>query len=263
MRKTKKPSHKLFRYLTKKEFKDPLYAIADFCVNTIDLRDWKSNVDLIVKIACTSPKGLKWREISNLHHNWSYLCKQIDFLYLLKHRVKNWTLTKDSRFYNATFYYGSTLLYDPDLRRGTYMEFDRLKKGEIKNLEIYIDKFFGLMSYWQWQKLMDRLLSTFFDNSQIGQYVAYDGKDSKIFRLLEKLGEAMYLIYLSKAKEHIAKHYPDDDRVAHYYKSSYIDVDDEEETVVEKEDPEADDEPLKQGILASENPAPNETDDDT
>lgn len=233
MKTSKKLSHKQFRYLTKKEFKDPLYAIADFCVNAISFHDWKDSIDLMARIACTSPKGLKRRRISDLYSYWGNLSKQIDFLYLLKHRIKDWEISKDTSFYSATFYYHSTLLHDLDLHDGTYMWFDRLKAKEIKQLDLFINKFFSFMSYRQWQHMMDRLLETFFSDSQLGQYVAYGGKEHKIFKLLEKLGEAIYLIYLSKSKEHIAKHHPNDERVAHYYKESNIDEDNVEQTETE------------------------------
>lgn len=228
MKKTKKLNRKHFRYLTKKEFKNPLYVVADFCTNVISLREWKSRIDLLIKIACTSPKGLKIRDFSNLYYYWGHLSKHIELLYLLKYHISDWTIDKDSSLYKATFYYGSTLIYDPDLRHGTYMEFDRLKAKEIKNMGIYIDKFFDLMSLWEWQRMMDELLSTFFDDSQLGRLVAYSGKDTKIYRYLEKLGEAIYLIYVLKAKEHVAKHHPNDLKVAPYYDGDDVVCDEEE-----------------------------------
>ena len=218
MKKTTKLSREHFRYLTKKEFKNPLYEVADFCRSFTNLRDWKSATDKMIKVGCADTKRLKARDFSSLHFDWTKLVQHIDLLYLLKHQIKDWQIKQDSEVYDITFYPRQTIIYDPTLRDGTYMVFDRLKPKEIKNFGLFLDKFFNFMSCWEWQRTMDEWLSTFFDDNNLGMYTPYSDKASKIYDYIEKLSEAIYLVYVLKAKEHIFKHHVKD-----FYLEKYLD----------------------------------------
>ncbi|MGV3762727.1 hypothetical protein [Parapedobacter sp.] len=250
--KTKKLNHKHFRYLTKQEFKDPLYATADFCRSVISLAGYRDEIQKIIRVSSTSPQGTKPRKYSNLLFFWKYLVKQIELLYVLAHRETEWTLHSETAYYELRTDHNRGWIYDETLYNGSYLNFDQLKLTEVKNIGIFIRKFFKFKSLRKWHKTMDTILETLFEEDSLSHLAHYADDQSKIFRYLEKLAEAIFLIYVTKAKEYIFKHHVEDFVLQKYLEKEQLhgsELHGSEELPVNKTN-------------MQENPAPDETDDD-
>lgn len=248
MKTTKKPSHKHFRYITKKEFKDPLYAIADFCRSICSLSGYK---DDIKKIICTSnafPHRRKPMEISNLLFSWKQIVKHIELLYVLAHKKVDWTIRSDTAYHKQVINLNARWVHDETLYGGTYLNFEQLKLAEMNNIGVFIKKFFKFKALRDWYGTMDEILETFFEDTSLSDLFDYADDQAKIFNYLEKLPDTIFLIYATKAREHIFKYH-----VKEFGLEKYL----------EKEEPEAGSNPLDLASSATENPAPDETDDDT
>ncbi|WP_353183785.1 hypothetical protein [Parapedobacter lycopersici] len=199
-----------FRYLTKKEAKNPLYTIAYFCRNVTGLAHWRRDIDRVIRVSATNGVGLKPIEFANLHFCWQQICQHIELIYVLKHAVRHWEIEPESPHYTLTRYPRTAIIFDRTLFRGTYLEFDRLSRKEFDNIGLFIDKFFTFKSLRAWQRLMDKLLITLLSENRLGDYSKYERQDSKIYRYLEKLTEVFFLIYATKAIAHIAAHHAAD-----------------------------------------------------
>src|SRR5690606_11796720 len=193
---TKKLNHKEFRYLTKKEFKDPLYAIARICRQEIGLYEyWRIITKLIRASTTCSPKWIKTIKASNLSFYCGQIVRNIELLFVLKQRFNEWEINPNSSHFSIEFGMSNAWIEDDTLYNGTTLYFKRLKKEEILNMEIFLTKFFQFKSLRKWYKLMDDLHSTLFSESRLSEYFAYETEDHKIFKNLEKLIEATFLIY--------------------------------------------------------------------
>ncbi|WP_257656859.1 hypothetical protein [Parapedobacter lycopersici] len=199
-----------FRYLTKKEAKNPLYTVAYFCRNVTGLAHWRRDIDRVIRISATNGIGLKPIDFANLHFCWQQLYQHIELIYVLKHVVRHWEIESESPHYTLTRYPRTAIIFDRTLFRGTYLEFDRLSRKEFDNIGLFIDKFFAFKSLQAWQRLMDKLLITLLSENRLGDYSKYDRQDSKIYRYLEKLTEVFFLIYATKAIAHIVAHHAAD-----------------------------------------------------
>lgn len=216
MKKQTKLNRKQFRYLSKKEFKDPLYGIAAFCRTVTSLGDYQDDIQNMIRISSTSPKGTKPREYSDLLFDWKCLVKQIELLYVLAHRESDWSIRPDSKYYELNIQYGRGTVYDETLYRGSYLYFEHLKAAEMRNIGIFIRKFFKFKSLRKWYKLMDILFETLFEEDSLACFCDYADDQAKLFNYLEKLAEAFYFIYVTKAKEHIFNHYVDEFHLEKY-----------------------------------------------
>lgn len=210
MNKTKKLSRKHFRYLTKKEIKNPLYAVSYFCREVTTLNHWRRDTDQLFRISTTNSKGLKPLDFSNLYFCWYQLYRHIELMYLLKHTVHEWEIESESTNYRLTRYPRTAIIFDETLYGGTYLEFDRLTKKEFNDLSFFIGKFFSFKSLKAWQKLMNKLLATLFYEGKLLEDFRYARHYSKIYRYLEKLIDAIFLIYVTRAKAYVLEHHAAD-----------------------------------------------------
>src|SRR5690606_2815667 len=202
MAKPNKISPSRFRFLTKKEIKNPLYAVAEFCRNVTDLHGWRKDIDKIIRVSATNCVGLKRRDFSNMHFCWRELCRHIELIYVLKHTFNQWNIIPQSPYYELKRYPNVVIIYDDTLYGGTHFEFDRLPSQQVDDIGMFISKFFHFKSLRSWQLLMDKLLSTLFSETKLSDYAKYCGQESKIYQYLEKLTEAIFLHYIMKAKDH-------------------------------------------------------------
>lgn len=249
MGKTKKLNHKDFRYLTKKEFKDPLYAIADFCRSICSLTGYKEDIKEITYTSNASPHKRKPIEISNLLFSWKQLVKHIELLYVLAHKKVDWRIHSNITYHKQVINLNARWIFDKTLYGGTtYLNFEQLKLAEMKDIGIFIKKFFKFKSLRGWYMTMDDISETFFEDYSLSGLIDYAEDQSRIFNYLEKLADAIFLIYATKAREHIFKYH-----VKEFGLEKYL----------EKEEPENGSNPLDLASSATENPAPDETDDDT
>lgn len=220
MKTKRKLSHKHFRYLTKKDLDNPLYALANFCRVEIRLSTYLTVINKLTKASCLHPpKKIKIRKASDLSFYCEFIAKNIELLYVLNQTFDKWKLQEPSPYYHLEYgtYCNCFLIADNSLFGGTTLYFKRLTKKEVKNIRIFTNKFFRFKSLREWYKLMEDLRSTIFDESSLSGFYAYENDDAKIFRYLEKLAEATFLIYEIKAKEHIFKHH-----VADFYLEKYL-----------------------------------------
>jgi len=248
MKTQKKLSHKYFRYLTKKEFKDPLYAIADFCRSTSSLNGYKDDIKEIICTSNAFPQRRKPIKISNLLFSWKEIVKHIELLYILARKKVDWTIRSDTAYHKQIINLNARWVHDETLYGGAYLNFEHLKLAEMNDISVFIKKFFKFKSLRGWHRTMDEILETFFEDYSLSNLVHYAEDQSKIFNYLEKLTETIFLIYATKAREHIFKYH-----VKEFGLEKYL----------EKEEPENGSNPLDLASSATENPAPDETDDDT
>jgi len=247
MKTQKKLSHKHFRYLTKKEFKDPLYAIADFCRSTCSLSGYKDDIKEIISTSNAFPHRRKPIEISNLLFSCKQIVKHIELLYVLSHRKVDWTVHPDATYHKQTVNLHAHWVHDETLYNGAYLNFERLKLAEMRDIGIFIKKFFNFKSLRAWYSTMDEISETFFEEYSLSGLVHYAEDHPKIFNYLEKLADAIFLIYATKARERIFKYY-----IKEFSLEKYL----------EKEDPKASDKPSDPAASAVENPATDAADDD-
>src|SRR5690606_13681637 len=121
MKTQKKLSHKHFRYLTKKEFKDPLYAIADFCRSTCSLNGYQSQIKNIAHTSNDFPHKRKPLKISNLLYFWKNTVKHIELLYVLERGKIDWKIDPATAYHKQTINLNSHRAYDETLYGGTYL----------------------------------------------------------------------------------------------------------------------------------------------
>ncbi|WP_262250140.1 hypothetical protein [Parapedobacter soli] len=247
MKTKRKLSHKHFRYLTKKEFKDPLYAIADFCRSICSLSGYKKDIKEIIYTSNASPHKRKPIEISNLLFSWRQLVKHIELLYVLSHRKVDWTVHPDATYHKQTFNLHAHWVHDETLYNGAYLNFERLKLAEMRDIGIFIKKFFNFKSLREWYRTMDEISETFFEEYSLSDLFDYADDQAKIFKYLEKIADTIFLIYATRAREHIFKYH-----IKEFALEKYL----------EKEASEAGNEASEQAPSAAENPASDETDDD-
>lgn len=254
MRKTKKLKPNRFRYLTKKEIKNPLYAVADFCRNVTSLTHWRQDIDQIIRVSATDDLGLKRRDFANMHFCWLQLCKHIELIYILKHTVQQWHIEPESPFYELKRYPRTAIIFDATLYKGTYLEFDRLSNREFDDIGFFISKFFRFKSLKSWRVLMDKLLSSVFTEGRLGDYGKYYHQESKIYRYLEKLTEVIFLIYITKAKAFILEHHAADFLLDEELKeaSDGRTISEEQNTVKPPSNSQASDEPPENPSLADD-----------
>jgi len=206
----KQLSQKLFRQLSKNDIKNPLYAVAYFCREVTALNHWRRDTDQLFRISTTNSKGLKPRDFGNLYFCWCQLYRHIELMYVLKHTIRQWEVESESMHYKLTRYPRTAVIFDATLYGGTYLEFDRLTKKEFDDLGFFIGKFFSFKSLKAWQKLMNKLLATLFYESKLVEDFRYASQYSKIYRYLERLTEAIFLIYITKAKAYVLEHHAAD-----------------------------------------------------
>ncbi len=259
MKNTEKLSHKHFRYLTKKEFKNPLYAVARICRIEISLYEYWSVINKLIRASSTCPpKKIKTINASNLSFSCFQIMRNIELIYVLKSRFDNWELDQNSPHYHIEFGISGAWIDDPSLSFDTSLYFKRLKKKEINNIGIFLSQFFQFKSLRKWYKLIEDIHTTFFGESRLSEYFAYKNEDAKIFKYLEKLAEATFLIYEIKAKEHIFKHHVKD-----FYLEEYLE---DESTETSEDDPEEDDTAgstdRDDSTVTFESPSPDETADE-
>lgn len=247
MGKTKKLNHKGFRYLTKKEFKDPLYVIADFCRSICSLTGYKEDIKEIIYTSNASPHKRKPIEISNLLFSWKQLVKHIELLYVLAHKKVDWKIHSNITYHKQVISLNAHWIFDETLYSGTYLNFERLKLAEMKDIGVFIKKFFKFKSLREWHRTMDEISETFFEDYSLSDLIHYAKDQSKIFNYLEKLAEAIFLIYATKAREYIFKYY-----VKEFFLEKYL----------EKEKQEARDGSLEPDVSVGENPVRDADDDD-
>lgn len=247
MGKTKKLNHKGFRYLTKKEFKDPLYVIADFCRSICSLTGYKEDIKEIIYTSNASPHKRKPIEISNLLFSWKQLVKHIELLYVLAHKKVDWKIHSNITYHKQVISLNAHWIFDETLYSGTYLNFERLKLAEMKDIGVFIKKFFKFKSLRGWYMTMDDISETFFEDYSLSGLIDYAEDQSRIFNYLEKLADAIFLIYATKARERIFKYY-----IKEFSLEKYL----------EKEEPEVGDQPMGPATSAAENPATDAADDD-
>src|SRR3546814_5099738 len=117
----------------------------------------------------------------------------------------------------------------------------------MKDIGVFIKKFFGFKSLREWHKTMDDVLETFFEEYSLSDLVPYAKDQSKIFNYLEKLADAIFLVYATKARERIFKYY-----IKEFSLEKYL----------EKEEQKVGDQPIGPATSAAENPATDAADDD-
>ena len=247
MKPTKKLSHKHLRYLTKKEFKDPLYAIAEFCRSTSSLSDYQADIADITHASDQYLRQLEPLKISNLLFSWRQIVKHIELLYLLSHKKIDWVVHPDEAHHKLTINLQAHWIHDSTLRGGTYLNFERLKLAEMRNISIFINKFFKFKSLRKWYRTMDEILETFFEEYSLSDLIDYAEDRSRIFNYLEKLADAIFIIYATKARAHIFKYYVRELNL---------------EVHLGKEQRETDGTPLDEAPLPTESPAMDKTGDD-
>lgn len=145
-----------------------------------------------------------------MHFCWHQLCRHIELIYILKYTVQQWHIESASPFYELKRYPRIAIIYDSTLYGGTHFEFDRLSNSDVDDIGHFISKFFNFKSLRSWQVLMDKLLSTLFTEGRLGDYSEYYRQESKIYRYLEKLTEAIYFIYATKANAYIHEYHAAD-----------------------------------------------------
>lgn|GEM_PF-1001967 len=259
MKNTKKLSHKHFRYLTKKEFKNPLYAVARICRSETSLYEYRGVINKLMRASSTrTPKKIKTINASNLSFSCFQIMRNIELIYVLKSRFDNWELDRKSPHYHVEFDLLGAWIDDPSLSFDTSLYFKRLKKDEIKNIGIFLAKFFRFKSLRKWYKLIEDIHTTLFSESRLSEYSAYANEDAKIFKYFKKLAEATFLIYETKAKEHIFKHHVKD-----FYLEEYLE---DESTEPTEDDPEENDAAGStdhdDSLATPESPSPDETADE-
>lgn len=248
MKTQKKLSHKHFRYLTKKEFKDPLYAIADFCRSTSSLSGYHEDIEEIIRASNTFPYQLNALKVGNLLFSWKHLVKQLELLYILSRRKIDWTVHSDVIYHKQTINLHAHWIHDETLYAGnSYLNFEKLKLAEMRDIGIFIKKFFNFKSLREWYSTMDEILETFFEEYSLSGLIDYAEDYPKIFSYLKKLADSIFLIYATKARAHIFKY---------YVKEFHL------EKCLEKEEPEVGDQPMGPATSAAENPATDAADDD-
>lgn len=247
MGKTKKLNHKGFRYLTKKEFKDPLYVIADFCRLTSSLSEYKDNIKEIICTSNAFPHKQKPIKISTLLFSWKQIVRHIELLNVLAHKKVDWTIPSDTTYHKQVINLNARWVHDETLYGGTYLNFEHLKLAEINDIGVFIKKFFKFKALREWHRTMDEISETFFEDYSLSDLIHYAKDQSKIFNYLEKLAEAIFLIYATKAREYIFKYY-----VKEFFLEKYL----------EKEKQEARDGSLEPDVSVGENPVRDADDDD-
>ncbi len=218
MKTTKKLRYKHFRYLTKKDIKNPLFKIAGFCRSWTSLEGYMGDIKCILKAdKSRNPQNLTVNELSDLLFDIKLTLTNIELLYVLHHTIENWKLDETSPYYAVKITALGASIEDNTLYKSNQvLLFERLTKAEIKDIGKFIKKFFRLLTLREWQRLMEDLQQDFFSEYDISCLVMYQGNFKKIYKYLKKLAETIFFIYATKGKEHIFKHHVKDFNLGRY-----------------------------------------------
>ncbi len=206
MKKQKTLNQKHFRHLSKKQFDYPFHTIAAFCTNMTDLVGWQEAIRKIIRVSSTYPDGMKAIDFANVNFYSKILIQHLEILYVLKNTVSDWTINDYSRYYQLKIECGKGIIKDEKMYNGRTLVFSMINEAEMQNMSVFINKLFTFKTLNKWRKVIDSINSTCYSESSLSLYFAYQRDQNKIFSFLEKLGDAIFFIYETKAKEHVALH---------------------------------------------------------
>lgn len=211
MKKTKKPHRKHFRYLTNEDIKNPLYAVAHFCRTETDLISWKDDVKSLIKESNITCGKISTSVADARLFNCNRILRHIELLYVLHTTIADWLINDKSRFYKIERMTGQVhkhWYFTRDDTLDDMLHFKQFTAKEVGDFSIFLKNLFEFKTLRQWQQVIDDLLTSVLGQINFSEFTAYWGTEQKkIFKYLKKIAEAIFFVYVLKAKEHIFKYH--------------------------------------------------------
>ncbi len=201
--KIKKFKRRKFRHLTDEDLKNPLLPLVELCCSETSLNYVAEDTHRFIRATAGSNTGFTGSDYAEMYFFYERFCKHIELLYVLMHRFPDWQLAKDGPLYRTTVMGLSKEVYDGDMFGGTTMQFDKLTQTEFWNLHQFMKSFFAFRTLAAWQYTLNDMMRCIFGDEPFSQY---DEESFRLFEYLDKLGEAMFLAYLIRGKDHMLGH---------------------------------------------------------
>lgn len=201
MKMRKKLKKRLKRRMSDNHLLDKLI---DFCCSQTTFTYWRDDIQQFIRATCCENTGFSGVDYGNMLFFYQRLRSHIDLLHELMECYPDWRTSFDSPFYQLTIMGNHITITDDDMQGGTTWKFNKLTKKEVLDLNVFMHDFFVFKSRQNWQHTLDLMLEMVFSSEPFSQ----DNPDAyQIFEFLEKLGEAIFLAYQIRGKEHMLNHH--------------------------------------------------------
>lgn len=188
--------YKTYRYFRPSELRIPHEHLASFFEEE-DVESLKSEINDFFKTACdeTYEYGNSFRYPAT-HQN---CYKLLELAYTLKNNKENFTLQNDHKLYRSSdavftqaFQENSELLFP-------LVHLRLLSAAEINDITFFLSDFFEYKSLYEWYELLDNLLRCANGDTVLEKIYNRSSHIILVKEYVEKLIEAMYLIYQTKS----------------------------------------------------------------
>lgn len=198
-----------FRFLKISEQLDPHYLIGTLFLNETSVELLRMDFLSLIKSACTHPETYTFGNPQEyvMHHR--RCITLLELAYVLRCGNENFKLTEEHYLYRAgNFWFGWLLEQDSKMEYPTF-HFRTLLNREINNIDIFFKDLFQFMELEEWIDTLDNILSCAYSNESYDEITDDGVRIVLILDFIEKLVEAIFLIYCLKSHDHIKKTYPE------------------------------------------------------
>ncbi|MCD0490201.1 hypothetical protein LPB86_18315 [Pedobacter sp. MC2016-14] len=188
--------YKTYRYFRPSELRNPHKQLASFFEEE-DVESLKSEINDFFKTACDEAYeyGNSLRYPAT-HQN---CFKLLELAYTLKNSNENFTLQNDHKLYRS-----SDAVFTQAFQENIELLFPLvhlrlLSAAEINDITFFLSEFFEYKSLYEWHELLDNLLRCANGDTVLEKIYNRSSHIILVKEYVEKLIEAMYLIYQTKS----------------------------------------------------------------
>ena len=183
---------------------NPLDSIIDFCYCQTSLNYWRHDIQQFIRASCCQNTGFTGADYGNMLAHYRHLYEHIQSLHVLLYSYPDWKTSFNHPCYQLTVTGNFITIVDHDMKDDSTLKFSSLSKDEILNLQLFMRRFFEFKPLHGWLHTLDRMFEMVFSPETFAQG---NPEAFKIFSFLEKLGEAIFLVYEIRGKEHLLAHH--------------------------------------------------------
>ena len=191
------PASTRFRYLTDEEIKHPDKAISVLFINEIYVENLRYNLLNLIRAAFTRPdmSTTTYGNPEEYAFDQRRCFKLLELAFVLKCSDEDYTLTEDNLLYRKGEGWWGWHLDERGELSYPGVSFRTLLDHEVNNVKLFFDELFSFKSFNDWAMILDDLLSSAHSSEGYDEITDQGYLIIPILTYLEKLVEAIYLVY--------------------------------------------------------------------
>jgi hypothetical protein len=199
-----------FRYLKPCEVQDIHYTIGRFCKTESSVELLRVDFLNLISAACTRSGEFAFGNSEEYVLHQRRCVKFIELAFVLKCSSENFQINKQHELFRLGNFCFGLQLEEKRLMGYPALYFRMLSNIEINNIAVFFNNLFTFMGLEEWTETMEYILTCAYSSESYSDITDDGHRIVPILIYIEKLVEAIFLVYHLKSKDYIQKNYADE-----------------------------------------------------